>query len=134
MSATYKCPECGEAHEYKPGQDFVCPNGGKRPKPSKYRAVKTQIDGHRFDSKKEAQVYEVLRQREEAGDISGLTLQPLIPVHINGELVCNYKADFAYFDKKRVLHVVDAKGMHTPVYRLKKKMVEADTGLRIEEV
>jgi hypothetical protein len=43
---------------------------------------------------------------------------------MNGTKVFTYKADFSYFtDKERV--VEDVKGFKTPVYKLKKKLVEA---------
>ena len=44
--------------------------------PSKYRAVKTTIDGVVFDSKKEAARYVELKLCEKYGYISNLELQP----------------------------------------------------------
>ena len=46
------------------------------PKKSKFSSVKTIIDGHAFDSKKEAKYYSELKIREKAGEIKELKLQP----------------------------------------------------------
>ena len=106
---------------------------GLRKRQSKYRAEPTVIDGIRFASKKEARRYAALRIAEKSGLIRGLELQPKFPVLINGTKVCTYKADFAYFENgKRVTE--DCKGFKTPVYKLKKRMVEAAyPGLEIKE-
>ncbi len=101
---------------------------------NKFRAVKTVVDGATFASKAEARRYNELRLMERAGDISRLELQPKFPVHINGVLVCTYIADFAYFTSSQRV-VEDVKGVKTPVYRLKKKLVEAVyPGVTIVEV
>ena len=103
-------------------------------RPSKYRAIKTELDGHLFDSKAESQRYAELRILEKIGEIQNLELQPVFPIVINGVKICKYIGDFAYFEKgKRVIE--DVKGMRTPVYRLKKKLVEAIfVGTKIIEV
>jgi hypothetical protein len=98
----------------------------------KYHAIPTEIDGIRFDSKSEAIRYQELKLLERAGEISNLELQPKYSIDINGKHICNYVADFRYLDRG-VLVVEDVKGMKTPVYRLKKKMVEAAYGIVITE-
>jgi hypothetical protein len=44
-----------------------------------------------------------------------------------------YVADFTYYDKSDILHIVDTKGFRTEVYKLKKKMMQY-RGYDIEEV
>ncbi len=102
---------------------------------SKYRAVPTVINGIRFASKKEAKRYGELLLLEKAGKISDLKLQPRIRCVVNGEKVCDYVADFFYVDRTHPMRAVyeDAKGFKTPVYRLKRKLVHACTGLDIIE-
>ena len=125
---------------------------------SKYKAVKTTIDGITFDSKKEAKRYTELKLLEKAGHITHLELQPEFKITINGAKICTYKADFRYFtvraennersynskgewqtptktgDKEGQI-VEDVKGFKTPIYRLKKKLVEASyPGTLIKEV
>ncbi len=107
----------------------------------KYGAIPTTVDGIRFQSKAEAHRYQELRLLEKAGHIKGLELQPKFPIHVAhhrcGELtqVCVYIADFRYREGPRgLLKVEDVKGICTPVYKLKKKMVEAQYGIQITEI
>ena len=109
---------------------------------TKYKAKPTVIDGVRFASKAEADRYCYLRLLLQAGKISNLELQPKYTIKINGEKICDYVADFRYFtpnngpqDQVGHLVVEDVKGTKTPVYRLKKKLVEAlYPGVKIEEI
>ncbi len=104
-------------------------------KPNKYRAVKTEVDGITFDSKREAAHYGLLKQRLLAGQIAQLRCQPSFDLIVNGMKIATYRADFAYLEVatgRRV--VVDVKGVKTPVYKLKKKLVLALHGVEILEV
>lgn len=101
----------------------------------KYNASKVMIDGHRFDSQREAKRYEELKQREAAGKIAQLELQPRFELQpafrYRGEAVrkIEYVADFRYLDYERGgLVVEDVKGMKTDVYRLKRKLFLAKYG------
>lgn len=101
---------------------------------NKYRAVKTEVDGITFDSKREAARYMELMLLQKAGEISRLELQPKYDCVVNGHKICTYRADFRYFDASNSI-VEDVKGMKTPVYRLKKKLVEAlYPGVKIQEI
>lgn len=99
---------------------------------SKYNAIKTTVDNITFDSRAEAQRYQVLKIIERAGEIKELKLQPRFPVVINGKKICDYVADFQYIENG-VTVVEDVKGVKTPVYQLKKKLVKALYGLDILE-
>lgn len=100
---------------------------------TKYKAIRTAVDGIMFDSKKESERYKYLKQRLNDGIIQDLKLQPKFDCIINGKKVCTYKADFEYLLVDEIgpqgqisYYVVeDVKGFKTPMYRLKKKMVEA---------
>jgi len=92
---------------------------------SKYAAIKTEVDGLVFASKKEAKRYSELRLLERAGEIAALELQPKFPCVVNGQKVCVYIADFAYLNAQGSRVIEDVKGMKTRVYRIKKKLVEA---------
>ena len=100
---------------------------------SKYHARRTQVDGHWFDSAKEAARYRALRLLEQAGAIHDLELQPAYPMRVNGRLICTYRADFRYVEDGRVLIVEDVKGVKTPVYRLKAKLLQALYGIEVRE-
>jgi len=93
-------------------------------KQSKYKNVKTVVDGVRFDSKKEAKQDAELVLREQAGEIRSLERQVNYPLIVNGERLGAYRADWTYWEGERFV-VRDAKGYHTPVYRLKKKLMKA---------
>lgn len=103
---------------------------------NKYKAKKTIVNGITFDSKKEAARYIQLKILERAGKISELTLQPRFDLVVNGVKCGFYKADFEYtnIEKGTIAHIVeDVKGMKTPVYNLKKKLIKAIYGFDIYE-
>jgi hypothetical protein len=101
---------------------------------TKYRAKAVTVDGIRFPSRLEANRYGQLKLLERAGEISGLTLQPEYPITVNGVNCGTYKADFRYVEKANGTVIEDTKGFATPVYKLKKKLVEAIYGIQISEV
>lgn len=101
---------------------------------SKYHAVKTEVDGYIFASRAEARHYSELKLLYNAGEIFSLELQPKFPIVVNKQKICTYIADFQYHDKDGDVVVVDVKGVKTPVYKLKKKLVEALYGFEIQEV
>ncbi len=107
----------------------------------KYGAKPTTIDGIRFASKAEAWRYSELLMLQKAGEIRALVLQPKFPLwaysvsRINARPVGVYFADFGYvrvIDSEEVIE--DVKGFRTPLYRWKKKHVEAQYGITITEV
>lgn len=104
------------------------------PKKHKYNAKPTEVDGIRFDSKAEASQYMDLKIQERLGAIQSLELQPSFPLIVNGVKIGTYRADFRYIVTKTGETVVrDTKGMKTPVYTMKKKLVKALYGIDILE-
>lgn len=102
---------------------------------SKYHNKICEFDGKKFDSKKELDRYLELILMIRSGDIKYLELQPRFRIEINGKKICDYYADFRYFDTKKNRYVVeDVKGMKTDVYKIKKKLVEAQLGINVEEI
>lgn len=106
---------------------------------NKYGAQKTEVDGILFDSKAEARHYQKLKLLERAGRISDLKLQvpfDLIPRQKLGgrtHPAVRYKADFTYVEDGRYV-VEDVKGMITPVYRLKRRLMLEKYGIEVQEV
>ena len=102
----------------------------------KYGNKKTLAHGRLFASKREAKRYGELRLLLKAGQILDLQCQPVIQCAVNGQHVCNYIADFLYYPAKPGSKPVfeDSKGYRTAIYRLKKKLVKACTGIEIVEV
>jgi len=93
---------------------------------SKYNNAKVQVDGIKFDSKREASRYLELKILQQAGQIEGLELQPKFRMKVNDFLICEYRADFKYREAGTVLPVVeDSKGFRTRDYRIKAKLFRA---------
>ena len=91
---------------------------------SKYKAIRTTIDGITFDSKGEAKRWIDLKKQEKEGRIQNRKRQIAYPLHVKGDLVTSYVADFTY-DEDGTEIVEDFKGHITSVFRLKKKLFEA---------
>lgn len=101
---------------------------------NKYRNKPTEVDGHRFDSQKEAHRYKVLKVLVASGAIADLELQPRFPLHAyGGTRVGTYVADFRY-RMGQVVVVEDVKGMKTQLYKWKKKHFEAEYDQTIIEI
>lgn len=106
----------------------------REPVNSKYRNDPQVIDGVRFDSKREAARYVELKALAKAGLISDLELQPRFPLTVNGVKCGAYVADFRYRDGEGREVVEDVKGVRTPFYILKSKLVRALHGVEVVEV
>lgn len=118
----------------------------------KYHNTKTFAYGIRFDSKKEAKRYQDLKEMEAEGKIHDLKRQVkflLIPTQrepetvgkrggvIKGKLIereVSYYADFTYFTKDGHFVVEDTKGVRTPEYMIKRKLMLYLCGIKIKEV
>lgn len=124
--------------KYNPSvfSDFQEISEAKTKKESKYKAKKTTIDGITFDSKKESKRYLQLKAMEKVGAISKLQLQVpfvLIEKSSYGRSI-KYVADFVYYNKNGSKVVEDVKGVQTPVYKLKKRLMAEKYGILIQEV
>lgn len=118
---------------------------------NKYRNRKITYNGEKYDSVKEYRRHDELKLLEKAGKISGLQRQvkfELIPAQREpdtigkrggvrpGKLlesaVCYY-ADYVYTKDGKTV-VEDVKGLRTPVYIIKRKLMLYIHGIRIEEI
>jgi hypothetical protein len=97
---------------------------------NKYNNKKPTIDGHKFDSKKEARYYEKLKLLQKAGGIKKFELQPKFRLQDgfddkegNHHRPINYFADFKIWWSDGTVEVVDTKGFKTSVYKIKKKIL-----------
>lgn len=100
----------------------------------KYNAKKTEVDGIKFDSKMEADRYLQLKGMIEDGRITNLERQvefEILP-KFKKYRVLKYIADFTYYlDGHYVIE--DVKGFRTPVYLLKKRLLEQLKNIEIYE-
>lgn len=126
-------------------QELADAMGIEGPKRSKYRNVKTVVDGITFDSKKEAQRWCELRLLEKAGDIRYLTRQHEFKYcgDEGKQVLFTYMADFLYWHLPSLRNIVEdvkpfdvksGKFKTTPLYDLKKKLIEDRFGITITEV
>lgn len=122
----------------------------------KYNNKKIIVDGIKFDSKKEALRYKELKMLEKAGIISNLQRQvkyvlipaqyePTSSVYVKGnnkgkpkkgkliERECAYYADFVYTENSKTV-VEDTKGVKTPEYIIKRKLMLYVHNIKIKEM
>ena len=101
-------------------------------KQSKYKNVKTVVDGIKFDSKLEAKRYGSLKLLKAAGEIESFELQKRYPLVVNGVKICTYVCDFVvnYPNGARVIE--DTKGVLTPDFKLKMKLMKAIYNIDIQ--
>lgn len=100
---------------------------------SKYGAKKASVQGQTFDSQREAGRYVELTLLEKAGVITNLQRQVAFRLTAHGQPICCYVCDFTYIEQGELV-VEDAKGFATAVYKLKKKLFEAEFKRVIREV
>ena len=86
-------------------------------------------DGIVFDSVKEANYYSQLAVLRQAGDVILFLRQT--PFHLPGNT--RYVCDFVVFWASGEVEFVDVKGVKTPMYKTKKRMVEDLYGIEITE-
>lgn len=102
---------------------------------NKFRAISCEIDGYKFDSKREGKEYHDLKMRLLAREITNLQIHPKYPIFINDIKICVVELDFKYLDKiENRERIVDVKGFDTPISKLKRKMVEAFYKIKVEIV
>lgn len=87
---------------------------------TKYKSVKVNHAGQRFDSKLEASVFDILSLLERAGHISELHHHPGTIFLTDARI--QYRPDFTFFDKDGTRAWAEAKGFPTPMYQIKKKL------------
>ena len=91
---------------------------------NKYNAKKVHAFGKKFDSQGEYKRALFLMDCEKQGLIQNLEYQIPYKIVINDVKVCSYIADFRYMYNGKVV-VEDFKGMVTPIFKLKAKLIKA---------
>lgn len=97
-------------------------------KRAKYGNRKVHLDGHVFDSAREAKYYADHRLLEKAGEITQLEVHPVFKLVVNGVKIGRYTADLAFREKSGRYRVIDVKSpvtARTEAFRLRKRLVEA---------
>ena len=101
---------------------------------NKYRNVWTEYNGIRYQSKKEAKRAQELDLLKKAKKVKTIVRQPKFEIEINGQHICNYKADFKIIYSDDRIEYEDVKGIKTEIYKLKKKLVEVLYNIEIIEI
>jgi len=108
---------------------------------SKYGAIRTEVDGLTFDSRKEAHRYAELKLLEIAGKIEGFTMQPEFLLQEgykrkDGKKIrkLTYVADFKVWYPDGRIEIEDVKGVETAVFKIKRKLLEAKYDLILKIV
>ncbi|WPY01472.1 DUF1064 domain-containing protein (plasmid) [Candidatus Trichorickettsia mobilis] len=96
----------------------------------KFKAVRTEYNGFKFASKKEAKRYMELKALEQAGEVEFFFMQT--PIHLPEGV--KYVLDFQVYWANGEITFEDVKGFKTPIYELKKKQVEALYPIKITEI
>lgn len=113
--------------EYK---DFINKKSPKTKEKSKYKNIKTTVDGITFDSKREAEYYCKLKLLKQAGEIKDIALQPRYELQPtfrkNGTThrSITYVADFVVVNNDGTTEIIDVKGVETKEFKIKKKLFE----------
>ena len=100
---------------------------------NKFGNVRVESDGRKFDSKAEAARYRVLNDMQRVGIISGLRMQVPYPLHVNGQLITTYVADFVYCENDDRVIVEDVKGFRTREFIIKRTLMKAVHGIDVLE-
>jgi hypothetical protein len=107
----------------------------KPAKKNKYGAKAVTVDGIRFASKREAAFYGELKQREKAGEVYEVELQPPLILSYGTQVIGAYRGDFRFYDATlKRMRLVDVKGKDTPLSAWKRKHVKAQYGIEVEIV
>jgi hypothetical protein len=102
-------------------------------RPSKYRAERVTTEDGSFDSKAEYKRWCTLKLLARAGVIGDLKRQVPFPFEMDGTVIFKWIADFTYTEKGSIT-VEDVKGVATPLYKLKKKLIQAKHNITIVEI
>lgn len=98
---------------------------------SKYNARKVTVNGILFDSKQEAEYYELLLKKQELGIVKEIEVQPVLNLSPSFEYFgkkrrrTDYKLDFRILYSDGAEVYIDIKGMATETAKIKRKWAEA---------
>ncbi len=123
------------------------PEPKDKKKKSRYSNERVELDGHKFDSKKEAQRWRTLKFEETAGLVKDIEHHKIFKLVVNGVKISTYEADFVYRRRdafgawRRVVedvkeaYFLKRKGSADyRLYRMKRDLMKALFGITIQEI
>lgn len=104
----------------------------KKKKPHKFGAVKTVINGIKFDSKAEALYYQLHKHDEGMKMQETFVLQDKFRLNGKAYIAIKYKPDFTFYDEQgNLTKIVDVKGVMTDIFKIKAKLFANRYGMQI---
>lgn len=91
---------------------------------NKFRAVKQEYKGLKYDSKLEVGFAQQLDTRIDVGEKFTWRRQVLLDLKVNGKKVCGYKMDFILDHGNDCYEMVETKGMPTEAWKIKWRLLE----------
>lgn len=106
-------------------------------KRSKYGAKRTFYNGRWYMSKKEADYSKHLDHLKHAHEVKDRVIeiqyQVAFVIKVKNTHIAKYVSDFIVFYGDGRKEIIDVKGMRTDIYKLKRKLVEAQYNITIIE-
>ena len=106
-------------------------------KKSKYGNRKTPYNGRMYDSALEARYageLDMLRKATGKDRVVDVKYQVRFPIEVKKQRICVYIADFVVTYQDGRVEVIDAKGVLTDTYKLKRRLMKVCHGIEIKEV
>lgn len=104
---------------------YVYPDYFKKTRPNKFGAKKVNLDGKKFDSQSEGQLYSELKLQEKAGLIQSFEQQVREELWAYGEHICDYYVDFLVYHNDGTREYIEHKGKPSKDWVIKWKMLVA---------
>lgn len=102
-----------------------CVKFSRRNRPNKLNAKKQEFNGILYQSGLEAKVAADLEYQRAAGDIQEVQRQFPIDFFINGYKITRHYVDFRVIWKDGTVELIEAKGMDTAMWIVKRRLLEA---------
>lgn len=106
-------------------EDCPCKKFKRKNQPNKLHARKQEFNGILYDSGLEARVAADLEYQRSAGEILEIKRQFPVDFAINGLHITRHYVDFRVLWRDGTVELIEAKGMRTPIWVLKRRLLEA---------
>jgi hypothetical protein len=91
-------------------------------KPNKYKNVRTEYGGIKYDSKFEAEFAQKLDLMKICGQIKSWRRQVPFNIRVEGKNICKYIIDFEILHNDGKFEYIEIKGVETAAFKLKRKL------------
>lgn len=105
-----------------PVQEYRVNFLSKTKEKNKYGAKRQTYNGQKYDSTFEARVAEDLDWQLKAGELVEVKRQVKMSLHVSGVFITNYYVDFRTVDRHGQVKYIEAKGIETKDFLIKKRI------------